>query len=165
MSEATVGRVLADVGVRPHKVRGWLKRADDPAFWAQAGRVSYLYLAPEPGAVLVSIDEKAGIQAKTRIRRDTPGGPARPARREFEYPRHGTVSIIAAMNVRTGEVITRSVARNCRRRLKNSSVVDTALLRASFLPGSQDGLVLAMDLARRQVRPLALLPVPLNVNG
>jgi transposase len=83
-----------------------------PAFWAQAGKVCRLYLDPEPGTVLVSIDEKTGIQAKTRIRPDIPGGPGRPARREFEYRRHGTVSIIAAMNVRTGEVITPSVQRN-----------------------------------------------------
>lgn len=65
MSEATVGRVLADAGVRPHNVRGWLNRADDPAFWPQAGRVCRLYLAPEPSAVLVSIDGKTRIQAKT----------------------------------------------------------------------------------------------------
>lgn len=62
--------------------------------------------------MLVSIDEKTGIQAKARIRPDIPAGPGRPARREFEYRRHGTVSIIAAMNVATGEVITRSVQRN-----------------------------------------------------
>jgi transposase len=39
ISRATVGRVLADADVRPHKVRGWLNRADDPSFWARAGAV------------------------------------------------------------------------------------------------------------------------------
>ena len=112
MSRATVGRVLADAHVRPHKVRGWLNRADDPSFWARAGAVCRLYLDPPPGTVLVSIDEKTGIQAKSRTHPDIPGRPGRDARREFEYVRHGTVSIIAAMNVTAGEVIAQRIARN-----------------------------------------------------
>ncbi len=62
--------------------------------------------------MLVSIDEKTGIQAKSRTHPEVPLRPGRAARREFEYVRHGTVSIIAAMNVATGEVITQPVARN-----------------------------------------------------
>jgi transposase len=112
VSRATVGRVLADADVRPHKVRGWLNRADDPSFWARAGAVCRLYLNPPPGTVLVSIDEKTGIQARTRTRPDVPLRAGRDARREFEYVRHGTVSIIAAMNVTTGEVITQRITRN-----------------------------------------------------
>jgi transposase len=112
ISPATVGRVLADADVRPHKVRGWLNRAGDPSFWARAGAVCRLYLDPPPGTVLISIDEKTGIQAKSRTRPDIPGAPGRPARREFEYVRHGTVSIIAAMNVTTGEVIAQRIRRN-----------------------------------------------------
>ena len=112
ISRATVGRVLADADVRPHKVRGWLNRADDPSFWSRAGAACRLYLNPPPGAVLVSIDEKTGIQAKSRTHPEVPLRPGRAARREFEYVRHGTVSIIAAMNVATGEVITQPAARN-----------------------------------------------------
>jgi len=66
ISAATVGRVLAEAKVRPHKVRGWLNRADDPSFWVRAGAVCRLYLNPPPGAVLISVDEKTGIQAKSR---------------------------------------------------------------------------------------------------
>ncbi len=112
VSPATIGRVLRDAHVRPHKVRGWLNRADDPSFWARAGAVCRLYLDPPPGTVLISIDEKTGIQAKTRTRPDIPGRAGRDARREFEYVRHGTVSIIAAMNVATGEVIADRIHRN-----------------------------------------------------
>ena len=43
-----LGRVLAEARI-PHKVRGWLNRAYDPAFWARAGAVCRLYLHPEPG--------------------------------------------------------------------------------------------------------------------
>jgi hypothetical protein len=113
--------VLAEAEVRPHRVRGWLRRADDPAFWARAGEVCRLYLDPPAGTVLVSIDEKTGIQAKTRRCPDIPLRPGRAARREFEYVRHGTVSIIAAMDVATGQVVTRQGAPSLRHHLLSVS--------------------------------------------
>ena len=112
ISAATTGRVLAEAEVRPHKVRGWLNRADDPAFWIRAGAVCRLYLTPPPGTVLISVDEKTGIQAKSRKHPQIPARPGRDARREFEYIRHGTISIIAAMNVTTGQVIAERIERN-----------------------------------------------------
>jgi transposase len=62
--------------------------------------------------VLISIDEKTGIQAKSRKHPGIPAAPGRDARREFEYVRHGTISIIAAMNVTTGQVIAERIRRN-----------------------------------------------------
>jgi transposase len=112
ISRAAVGRVLAGAHVRPHKVRGWLNRADDPSFWAKAGAVCRLYLNPPPGTVLISIDEKTGIQAKSRTHPDIPGRARRDARREFEYVRHGTVSVVAALNVANGHVIAERIRRN-----------------------------------------------------
>lgn len=58
LSPSTVGRALAEAKVRPHRVRGWLNRADDDAFWSQAGAVCRLYLDVPPGTLLVSVDEK-----------------------------------------------------------------------------------------------------------
>jgi transposase len=112
ISGATVGRMLAEAKVRPHKVRGWLNRADDPSFWIRAGAVCRLYLDPPPGTVLISVDEKTGIQAKSRKHPQAPARPGRDARREFEYIRHGTISIIAAMNVTTGQVIAERIEKN-----------------------------------------------------
>jgi transposase len=112
ISPATVRRVLGEAKVRPHKVRGWLNRADDPSFWLRAGQVCRLYLNPPPGTVLISVDEKTGIQAKSRKHPQLPVRPGQDARREFEYVRHGTISIIAAMNVTTGEVIAERIHRN-----------------------------------------------------
>jgi transposase len=112
ISPATVRRVLVEAKVRPHRVRGWLNRADDPTFWVRAGAVCRLYLNPPPNTVLVSVDEKTGIQAKSRKHPDLPARPGRDARREFEYVRHGTISLIAAMNVTTGEVIAERITRN-----------------------------------------------------
>jgi transposase len=112
ISRATAGRVLAGAHVRPHKVRGWLNRADDASFWAKAGAVCRLCLNPPPGTVLISIDEKPGIQAKSRAHPDIPGWAWRDARREFEYARHGTVSVVAALNVANGQVIAERIRRN-----------------------------------------------------
>jgi transposase len=112
ISSATVGRILAEAKVRPHRVRGWLNRRDDDQFWIKAGAVCRLYLSPPPGTVLISIDEKTGIQAKSRKHPEIGARSGQDARREFEYVRHGTVSIIAAMNVATGHVIAERIERN-----------------------------------------------------
>jgi transposase len=112
LSRTTVRRVLAEAKIRPHKIRGWLNRADDDAFWSQAGAVCRLYLHIPPGTLLVSIDEKTGIQARSRIRPAQPAAPGRDRRIEYEYKRHGTVSIVAAMDVATGQVVAERIERN-----------------------------------------------------
>ena len=66
ISASQVGRVLADLDVKPHLVRGWLNRPPDPEFFTKAQQICQLYLNPPPAAVLLSIDEKTGIQAKSR---------------------------------------------------------------------------------------------------
>ena len=63
ISASQVGRVLADLDVKPHLVRGWLNRPGDPAFFDKARAICDLYRNPPPNAVLLSIDEKTGIQA------------------------------------------------------------------------------------------------------
>lgn len=112
ISASQAGRILADLELRPHRVRGWLNRADDGQFWAQAGAVCDAYLHPPPGTVVICIDEKTGIQAKYRKYPGQPPAPGRPARREFEYVRNGTVSIIAALDVASGQVVVEPVTRN-----------------------------------------------------
>jgi len=112
ISSSQVGRILAGLDVRPHRVRGWLTRREDPAFWVLAGEICGLYLAPPPGAVRISIDEKTSMQARSRKHPDSPVAPGRDARQEFEYIRHGTVSIVAAMDIDTGQVLTEPIARN-----------------------------------------------------
>jgi len=112
ISPSQVGRILAGLELAPHRVRGWLNRRDDGQFWAQAAAVCDIYLNPPPGAVVICIDEKTGIQAKHRRYAQQPPQPGRPARREFEYVRNGTVSIVAALEVATGHVIAEPISRN-----------------------------------------------------
>jgi len=63
----------------------------------------------EQGVRVVSTDEKTGIQALERKHPDLPMKPGHVERREFEYLRHGTQSLIANFEVATGQVITPSI--------------------------------------------------------
>ena len=60
---------------------------------------------PTPPWAVFSIDEKTGMQAKSRINPTRPAGSDQPARQEFEYKRHGTKALFAAFQSATGEVI------------------------------------------------------------
>jgi transposase len=112
VSASQIGRVLGAVDLKPHLVRGWLTRPADPEFFTRAADVCDLYRNRPPNAVVLSVDEKTGITARSRKHPDQPGRPGRRTRREFEYIRHGTVSIVAALDVHTGQVLTERIAKN-----------------------------------------------------
>ncbi|MHB8296558.1 MAG: transposase [Acidimicrobiales bacterium] len=95
-----------------YKVKGWLNRRDDPEFWDRVQDVCGLYLNGPENAIVVRVDEKTAIQAKERIVATIPAAPGRPGRYEFEYRRHGTASLLAAMDVHSGEVLATDIARN-----------------------------------------------------
>lgn len=113
ISASQIGRILAGLDVKPHLVRGWLNRPADPQFHLKAQTVCQLYLTPpSPDTVLFSVDEKTSMQAKSRKYPTRAVGRGRPERREFEYVRHGTVSLIAAMNVTTGTIHPKIITKN-----------------------------------------------------
>jgi hypothetical protein len=58
------------------------------------------------GELTFSLDEMTGVQALARIAPDHPMQPRQPVRREFEYERHGTLSLLAGLDVATGKVHT-----------------------------------------------------------
>ncbi|MFF5306751.1 IS630 family transposase [Streptomyces sp. NPDC013161] len=62
--------------------------------------------------MVLSIDGKTAIAARSRRHPGRPPRLGEPARQEFEYRRHGTASLVAALDVRTGEVLTKVIARN-----------------------------------------------------
>jgi transposase len=63
----------------------------------------------ERGVHVVSTDEKTGIQALQRLHPDVPMGPGRVQSREFEYVRHGTLCLMANLEVWCGQVIAPSI--------------------------------------------------------
>lgn len=103
MSRSTVHRILDQADLKPYKVRGWV-HSPDPEFRQKVQTITELYLNPPEGAVVISVDEKTAMQARERKYPDQPAGPGKPLRREFEYVRHGTQSLIAGLNVHTGQI-------------------------------------------------------------
>lgn len=106
ISRSTVQRILSAEGLRPHRVRQWL-HSPDPDFEVKVARVCDLYLNPPSGAAVVCVDEKP-MQALER-KYPTRIGPGGVVRREYEYIRNGTACLLAAFDVRDGQVLGRVV--------------------------------------------------------
>jgi transposase len=104
ISWSSYQRLLTEVDLRPHRIRGWL-HSPDPEFRAKVTEITTLYLQPPAGATVLSIDEKTGMQALERRFPDRPPAPGRLRRREFEYTRHGTQSLLCAFDVHRGCVM------------------------------------------------------------
>jgi transposase len=106
MSPSSVGRIWHAFGLKP-----WLtdsfKLSDDPQFVDKVRDVVGLYLNPPDHAVVLCVDEKTGIQALDRTRPSLPMRPGQVERRTHDYVRHGIIDLFAALNVATGEVISR----------------------------------------------------------
>lgn len=94
--------------MQPHKFRYWLNPKPDPQRPEQIRKICDVYQkVPEllaQGEYTLSLDEKTGIQALERIAPDLPMISGSPQKIEFEYRRHGTVCMIATMNVADGTI-------------------------------------------------------------
>jgi len=110
LGRSEIGRILRCEGIRPHQVRMWL-HSPDPDFRRKVSAVCALYTKPPDGDIVLCIDEKPGMQALERLHPTRYSRVGQVNRREFEYIRHGTSTLIAAFNTRTGEVFGQ-----CRRR-------------------------------------------------
>lgn len=110
ISRSHLQRILQAGDVRPHRVRQWL-HSPDPQFRDKVNVICELYRQAPPGAVVLSIDEKTGIQAIERKHADRAPQPGRARRREFEYIRHGTQALTAALDVHSGRLLGRCTDR------------------------------------------------------
>lgn len=111
ISHMTVARIWAKHGIKPHRLEGYLA-SNDPNFEAKAADVIGLYLHPPQHAAVFCVDEKTAIQALDRKDPVLPLSPGRAERHGFEYFRHGTLSLYAAFNTKTGEVLGKTAARH-----------------------------------------------------
>jgi len=111
ISASQVWRILSELDLKPWQSRSWLT-SHDPDFWEKAADVCGLYLNPPDNALVLSVDEKTGMQAKSRTHPTKPVRPGLVERREFEYRRHGTAALFAALDVHSGEVIWDAKERN-----------------------------------------------------
>ncbi len=116
ISPRHVGRILDEADLQPHRSRYWLnnERDQDPvAFDAAVKTICDLYAAAptldQQGIHLISLDEKSGIQALERAHPTRAMRPGLVELREFEYIRHGTLTLIANLEVATGQIVTPSL--------------------------------------------------------
>ena len=118
LAQGTVCKILNEQEIKPHKVRYYLERRD-PEFKQKMAEVLCVYREvklikeaaaakrePSDAVAIVSYDEKPGIQAIAATAPDLPPAPGRHATfaRDYEYKRHGTVSLLAGIDLITGQV-------------------------------------------------------------
>ncbi|HEX2448623.1 MAG TPA: IS630 family transposase, partial [Methyloceanibacter sp.] len=111
VSHMMVARIWAKHGLKPHRLERYMA-SDDPDFEAKAADVLGLYLNPPAHAAVFCVDEKSAIQALDRLDPVLPLSPGRLERHGFEYYRHGTLSLYAAFNTKTGEVLGKTAPRH-----------------------------------------------------
>jgi transposase len=111
VSKDTIQRILSQADIRPHRLARYMA-SDDPNFETKAADVIGLYLAPPQHAAVFCIDEKTAIQALDRLDPVLPLSPGRLERHGFEYRRNGTLSLYAALDVKTGKVRGKTAARH-----------------------------------------------------
>jgi len=103
MSHATVQRILAQAKLQPHRLERYMA-SNDPDFEQKAADIIGLYMNPPQHAAVFCVDEKTAVQALDRLDPVLPLSPGRAERHGFEYYRHGTLSLYAALDVKTGRV-------------------------------------------------------------
>jgi transposase len=103
ISRSEISRLLNATSLRPHRVRMWL-HSPDPNFNEKVVRICSLYRSPPPNATVLCVDEKTGMQALERKYPLHASNDSTEQRNEFEYIRHSTRSLIAALNIRSGNV-------------------------------------------------------------
>src|SRR6266478_7009586 len=106
-----VAKTWQRAGLQPHRFERYMQ-SDDPDFETKAADVIGLYVNPPDHAAVFAVDEKTAIQALDRLDPVLPLSPGRAERHGFEYYRHGTLSLYAALNTATGEVLGKTAARH-----------------------------------------------------
>jgi len=106
MSESQAHVILRRAAIKPHLSEYWMMSDfSKPEFEQRCSEICGLYVDPPDNVLVVSIDEKTGIQAKAPVKPDQPPACERPARREHEYTRNGTQCLFAALKVHHGDVL------------------------------------------------------------
>lgn len=113
ISPRHVARLLEEAELKPHRVRYWHTPQPDVQLEEKIEEISNLYLhAPElakQGERVISTDEKTGIQALERKEPSLLMQPGKVKLMEFEYERHGTLTLIANFDVVTGQITAPSI--------------------------------------------------------
>lgn len=104
LTQTTVSRIWRAFGLQPHRSETF-KLSRDPLFIEKVRDIVGLYMNPPERAVVLCADEKSQIQALNRAQPLLPMRPGQVERRTHDYVRHGTTSLFAALDAKTGKVI------------------------------------------------------------
>jgi transposase len=104
LSRSTVSRIWRAFALQPHRTETF-KLSKDPLFIDKVRDIVGLYMNPPDRALVLCVDEKSQIQALDRTQPLLPMRPGQAERRSHDYKRHGTTSLFAALDVKTGKVI------------------------------------------------------------
>jgi len=112
ISQSKVFQILKQADLKPHKVEYWCGKSRDPEFEQKMINIVGLYMNPPENALVICVDEKTQIQALDRTQPELPLRSGSPKRLTATYKRNGTVSLIAALAVHTGEVTAKTIKSN-----------------------------------------------------
>jgi transposase len=112
ISQSKVFQILKETDLKPHKIEYWCGKSPDPEFEAKMINIVGLYMNPPENAIVLCVDEKTQIQALDRSQPLLPLKPGHPRRLTATYKRNGTVALIAALAVHTGEITAKTMTSN-----------------------------------------------------
>jgi len=104
LSHMSIQRIWKAFGLEPHRSETF-KLSTDPQFVEKVRDIVGLYLDPPERALVLCVDEKTQIQALDRSQPVLPMRPGQAERRSHDYVRHGTTSLFAALDAKTGKVV------------------------------------------------------------
>jgi transposase len=104
LSHSSVSRIWRAFALAPHRSETF-KLSKDPLFIEKVRDIVGLYMNPPERALVLCVDEKSQIQALDRSQPVLPMRPGQAERRSHDYTRHGTTSLFAALDVKTGRIV------------------------------------------------------------
>jgi transposase len=139
LSQNAIVRIWHAFGLKPHRTKTF-KISEDPLFIDKVRDIVGLYMNPPDHVLVLCVDEKSQVQALDRTQPLLPLEPWQVERHTHDYVRHGTTSLFAALNVKTGTVIGRCHQRHRHQEfLKFLQQVDASL---DIPPGMEVHLVM-----------------------
>lgn len=111
LSAMAISRIWRAFGLQPHRAETF-KLSPDPLLIDKVRDIVGLYMAPPEHALVLCVDEKSQIQALDRTAPLLPLRPGQAERGTHDYHRHGTTTLFAALNIKTGEVFGETRARH-----------------------------------------------------
>ena len=105
LNRMAISRIWQTFGLQPHRSETF-KLSPDPLLVEKVRDIVGLYLSPPAHAAVFCVDEKPQIQALDRTQPLLPMQPGQVERRTYDYKRHGTTTLFAALNAATSDVIT-----------------------------------------------------------